>query len=294
MITAHRLERRSDLSPIPVRADPNGLAFDQHAEQLFVADAQTGAILRLDGDMQRKVATIDSGGVVARSRIGGVAVTPYGTLFVTRLGYGRAGAVVRVEPDGSMEALERLPVEVWRIGLVYDAHEHALYVAQFRKAVSGPYDGAIVKLDLATGDAEIVVEDLHKPVGVAKVGDALVVTDARARMVYRCDRTPGRAATRTVIAHGIDRPDSVVAASPDSVYVTTFDEAARQGAVRQIWLDGRARIVALGPWEPRGIATDGDRIFVSARRAGRIVVVDAGRYTAETRGLASVGALTLR
>ncbi len=267
MSTARAYDLRPEFQPIRVNADPNGIAYDHHDESLYVADAKSGAVLRVVDGVQRRIATIDSGGVIASSRIGGLAVTPYGTLYVTRLGYGRAGGVFRVEPDGSTELLERLAVELWRVGLTYDAHTHALYVTQFRKSITGPFDGAIARIDLATGDSATVVTGLAKPVGVAKLGGALVITDAKARVVYRV--VDG---LRTILASGIDRPDSCVVAGHDSVLVTTYDEAVRIGAVRQIWLDGRMRTLAHGSWEPRGITTDHERVYVSARRAERVLV----------------------
>jgi hypothetical protein len=42
--------------------------------------------------------------------------------------------------------------------------------------------------------------------------------------------------------------------------------------VQRVWLDGRTQLVAHGDWEPRGIATDGERVFVASRRGGRILV----------------------
>ena len=66
----------------------------------------------------------------------------------------------------------------------------------------------------------------------------------------------------------------MTACGSDSVLVTTFDDITRTGCVRQLWPDGLSRVVARGPWEPRGIATDGDRVYVAARRAGRVLVFE--------------------
>lgn len=83
---------------ILVGVDPNGLAIGPSGE-LYVSDGRDGAIRRVDGDRARRVAAIDSGGVVSTNRISGLAVTPTGAQYVARLGYGTAGAVFRVEPD---------------------------------------------------------------------------------------------------------------------------------------------------------------------------------------------------
>jgi hypothetical protein len=257
---------------ITVGADPNGLALGPHGE-LYVSDGRDGAIGRIDGDRARRVAPIDSGGVITTNRISGLAVAPSGTLFVARLGYGRAGAVFRVDPDGQPEALDALSPRFWRLGVCYDARAHAIYTTQFLKSWSGAFEGSVVRVDLATGASTTVVERLLKPVGVAVVGSALVVTDARDRAVYRIDRNGDAEVWRTALPCGGERPDSVCAVDAGSVLVTTYDDNLRRGSVRQIWLDGRMRVVASGPWEPRGVACDGEVAYVAARRLGRVLVV---------------------
>ncbi len=122
---------------------------------------------------------------------------------------------------------------------------------------------------LASGAVATLAKDFTKPVGVAKLGNMLVVTDARERAGLLIDLASG---TRTA-SRDLDRPDTVTACG-DSVLVTTYDEASRTGCVRQLWPSGRARIVARGGWEPRGIATDGELVYVAARRAGRVLVFE--------------------
>jgi DNA-binding beta-propeller fold protein YncE len=273
MVTVRKLEpAECELDSIPVHADPTGLAYDRYTDVLYVADGSSGAILRVSGDDQRCVATIDSGGVTARSRIGGLALRPYGTLYATRVGYGRAGAIFRVEPDGQLEALRGLAPQVWRLGVTYDAHDHMLCATQFTQSMHGPRGGAIIEIDLADGYVSTLLEGFAKPVGVAKLGSAILVTDARQRMVFRIDLVAGRAVACKAIAANLDRPDSICACGPESTLVTAYDDVARRGSVHQLWLDGRTRELAHGSWEPRGVATDGERVFVSARRAGRVLV----------------------
>ena len=45
------------------------------------------------------------------------------------------------------------------------------------------------------------------------------------------------------------------------------------GSVRKLWLDGTIATIASGNWKPRGVASDGDRAFVSIRRGGRVLVI---------------------
>jgi len=266
------LDTDDDLQPILVRADPNGLAYDRHGDSLYVADGYSGAILRIDGHRQRRLVTIDAGGVVGNNRIGGLTVTPYGTVFVTRLGYGEAGTIFRVEADGQTEALERLPKQFWRLGVTYDAAEHALYATQYLVSKQGAHSGEVVSIDLVTGEASTILDGFGRPIGIAKLGSTLVVADARQRAVFRVDLVAGRAVRRLQLVADIGRPDSLCALGHDSVLVTSYDEEMQRGSVRRLWLDGRTRGIASGPWEPRGVATDGQRVFVSSRRGGRVLV----------------------
>lgn len=267
-----RAETVDDYDAIDVRADPNGLAFDRHTCALYIADSTTGSILCAYGPQQRRISTIEAGGAMGTQRIGGLAVTPYGSLFVTRPGYGHAGAIFRVDADGHTEALEKLPPQFWRLGCTYDPHEHALYTTQFLTSRFGAHEGAVVVVDLVSGEPSMVLDGFLKPIGIAKLGSTLVVADARQRAVFRVELVAGRAVSRIQLVADVGRPDSVCACGPDSVLLTSYDEEMQRGAVRQLWLDGRTRGIASGPWEPRGVVTDGERCYVSARQDAKILV----------------------
>jgi len=265
-----------DEAPIPIREDPNGLAFDPATGSLYVADGYSGAIVRVHGDRQQRIATIDPAGVVTSNQVAGIVATPHGTLYAVRVGHGQSGAIFRLQLDGAhgtqLEALPKLPARYWRSGIAYDAGEHALYTTQFMSGSRGAFDGSIVHVDLVTGEPSTILDGFLKPTGIAKLGSTLVVADARQRAVFRVELVAGRAVTRLQLAADVDRPDSVCACGRDSVLVTTYDDDTRLGAVRRLWLDGRAAVLARGPWEPRGIATDGARAYVAAHRAGRVLV----------------------
>jgi DNA-binding beta-propeller fold protein YncE len=269
--TARAYDLSDDRYAIEVPADPNGLAYDRARGRLYLADGETGAVLAVEPGQRRRVATIESAGAVAGNLLGGIAVAPDGTLYVVRLGHGHAGAIFEVA-HGAIRALPGLAPAAWRLGIAYDAAEHALYATQYHKCATGPCDGAILRIDLVTGAVAPAVSGLVKPVGVAPLGAALVVTDARQRAVYRIELANGREVAREALATGIDRPDSIAACGPDSVVVTTYQPETRIGRVRQLWLDGRTQIVAQGRWEPRGIATDGERVYVASRRGGCVLV----------------------
>jgi sugar lactone lactonase YvrE len=263
-----------ELAAIFVRADPNGLAYDRTSNALFAADGKSGALIRIDGERETTIASIESAGIVTANRLGGLAATPYGALYAARLGYGRAGAIFEIDPDGAMRQLPGLSPRFWRLGVEYDAYTHSLYSTQFLKSTSGPFEGSIVQIDLASGRVSPVIDGFLKPVGVVKLGPTLIVTDSRLRGVYRVELVEGRAFSRTLLVPGtiVGRPDSLCVCDPYSVLLTSHDEATKQGTVWQVWLDGRTRAIASGPWEPRGVTTDGERVFVAARRAGRVLV----------------------
>jgi DNA-binding beta-propeller fold protein YncE len=265
-----------DLAPILVPADPGALVFDQSSQALLVADGYSGAIVRVEQQLgvfaQRRIATIEAGGVVATNRIGGMTVAPDGTLYVTRVGYGQSGAVFRVTPGITPQALPKLPARPWRGAITYDAGEQRLYATQYQRSSSGAFDGAIVELDRHTGAVSMLMDGFLHPVGIAKVGPTLVVTDARQRAVFRVGLAAGRAVLRLQLAGDVDRPDAICACGEDSVLVTSYDDVSCRGSVRRIWLDGHVRVLAQGSWEPRGVATDGERVFVAMRRSGTVMV----------------------
>lgn len=157
--------------------------------------------------------------------------------------------------------------------MTYDAAEHALYTTAYHKLAGQPCDGAIERIDLTTGAVNEVAAGLGKPIGMAKLGSAIVVTDARRGAVLRIDLAAGQPVRCVELAAGIDRPDSIAACGADAVVLTTFCADSSVGSVRKLWLDGTLATIASGNWEPRGIASDGDRAFVALRRTGRVLVV---------------------
>lgn len=268
-------EEPDELQTISVRADPIGLAVDRATRSLFVADGATGAIQRIDeGDGHRRIATIGHAGGrgTAAPRIGGIAITPFGTLFATG---GADGSIARID-SGRFETFDRLSRDAWRLGVTYDVREHALYATQFHTSRFGAHDGSIIAIDLVTGEPSTIIDGFGKPIGIAKLGDVLVVADARQRAVFRVDLHAGRAVQRLQLVADLGRPDSVCACSHDSVLVTSFDPELGRGAVRRLWLDGRTRGIGSGTWDPAGVATDGDRVFVAARRSNKVLVFPLG------------------
>jgi len=257
-----------DLHAIEVPADPNGLAYDIGDDTLYVADGG-GAVLAIEHGHTRRVATVATTGCTT-NELGGIAVGPGGTLYVARLGHGRAGAILRITRRGAVSELPGLSPDVWRLGVVHDPGERALYTTQYDKTAVGACDGAVLRIDLSTGAIEPVIEGLGKPVGVAKLGATLLVTDAR-RCAVICGELTHRGARCTEIPLG-DRPDSIAACGVDSAVLTSYRPDAGVGSVHRLWLDGTIETLATGTWQPRGVASDGARAFVSVRGGGRLLV----------------------
>ena len=168
-------------------------------------------------------------------------------------------------------AIPAISQRAWRGGVVYDDAERKLYATQYLRSSNGPHDGTIVEIDRTSGHVSTLLDGFLHPVGIVKVGSTLVVTDARQRAVFRVGLAAGRAVLRLQLAADIDRPDSICACGEDSVLVTTYDDVLCRGSVRRIWLDGQVRVIAQGKWEPRGVATDGERVYVAVRRTGTVM-----------------------
>lgn len=207
--------------------------------------------------------------MIATNRIGGIAIAPDGAVFASRIGYGQAGAILRLH-EGHAHALPRVPTRPWRGGIA--CASGVLYATQYLRSSSGPFDGSIVEVDAITGSCSTVIDGFLHPTGIVKLGPALVVADARQRAVFRVGLAGGRGVHRLQIASDIARPDSLCPCGDDSVLVTSYCDMTGRGSVRRIWLDGHSRLIAEGAWEPRGVACDGERIFVATRRTGRVLV----------------------
>ncbi len=255
---------------IPLQGDPGCVALERSGE-LLVGDAYSGAIFRIQGDFQKRIATIDSGGVVANDRLGGIVVAPDGTLYAARIGHGQAGAIFRITADGRTEALPNVPAKMWRGALAHNGTH--LYATQYMRSRSGAFDGSIVEVD-EDGTCSNVLDGFLHPTGLVAIGSQLVIADARQRAVFKVSLSGGRGVFRLQLAADVDRPDSICACGNDAVLLTSFDDQDGLGKLRRIGLDGTSKVIAQGPWEPRGVVTDGERVFVATRRTGGVMVFD--------------------
>jgi sugar lactone lactonase YvrE len=238
-------------SAIYLSADPNGLALANGV--LYVADAETGTIMRADST---PLATVY--GEETCDCVRGLAAAPDGSLYATT----RHG-LFRITPDGSTIELD-LPSEPVRFGIA--CRGRAVYATQYSNSIAGPCDGKVVRI--ADGRVTTIAQGLGKPVGLAWVADSLLVTDAAQRGLFAID---GRRSVREVATFDA-RPDALCAYG-SSALVTTYDDVEQRGAVLRVWLDGKSCEIASGDWEPSGIVTDGELVFVSVRRSGRVLIL---------------------
>lgn len=241
---------------IPLSGDPDGLVYDPRADALYVGDAASGEIVRITDDGQERVAALAPGAPIA-----GLAVARDGTLFATR-----GGAVLRVTADGAIAALPQLAPRRGRRGLALAPDARHLYA---------PSAGGVIEIALEDRYATTVFDGFVDPVGIAAVGGRVVVGDAGRRAIYAIELVAGRAVAGRELASALGRPDAMCAWGDDAVLVSSYDDRHAWGAVHVVDLAGRVHQLASGPWEPRGIATDGRLVYVAARGAGRLLVFAA-------------------
>lgn len=237
---------------IAIDGDPNGLWWDDSSDELLVADDNGNRLLAWDGTATRVVAdlpasTADSPG------LGQLVRTSDGSIVVTRFGFGTAGDVVVVAPDGSSSVVAGLDPERRRIGLTV-ADDGTLYSAWFVK-VGEEQVGAIGRLDLS-GTETAIVDGLGKAVGVLALGDALYVTVQNENEIIRVDPTTGDVEG---FVSGFEAPDLLAPGPEGSIFAGSSD-----GSVSKVTPDGSFARVASGLQQVRGVAWDGGRrLFVA-------------------------------
>lgn len=227
---------------IAIDGDPNGLHWDSDAGELLIADDNGNRVLAWDGDETRVVAmlpetTADSPGLGQVVRLGD------GTIVVSRFGFGSAGDVATIAPDGSTAVVPGLDPERRRIGLTV-ADDGTIYSGWFVK-VGDEQIGAVGTLDLA-GTETPIVDGLGKVVGVHARGEALYVAVQNEREVIRVSRADGSVEG---FAAELDAPDMLTPGPDGTIFVSSSD-----GSVSQIEPDGTFTRVVSGLQEVRGVA----------------------------------------
>ncbi len=240
---------------ITLDGDPNGLTWDAASRTLFIADDNNNRVLRwrdgtgfLDPVALPAIAPELAGlGQLLRLRDG--------TLVVIRFGGGTAGAVIAVRPDGTAANVPGLDVMRRRLGLAVAADD-TLYVSYFLRVAGGARVGSVARLTLNGTEAE-VLPMLRKPVGIAVLGDDLLVADQDQNQLLRAPRAGG---TPRLFAT-VMSPDLLTVTPDGTVFV-----GSTTGNVYRVSADGSSVTVFQGGFQQtRGLAYDAEnrRLFVA-------------------------------
>lgn len=239
-----------------LEGDPNGLWWDEGTGILYIADDNGNRLLRWQAG--RFLAPIALPGAPGESGpgLGQVVARADGTLLVTRFGFGTAGDIVQVSPEGEASVVPGLDPTRRRIGLD-EAEDGTLVVAWF---IGGRDDrvGGVSALALdGSGERDLVTAGLDKPVGVLARGGRLIIADQAASRIFTTDRVNPGALEALAAPPSAD----LLAAGEGGVLFT----GGRTGEVFRISPQGGVEVVAAGLQEVRGLAWDraGQRLFVA-------------------------------
>lgn len=239
---------------IPLDGDPNGLWWDADSKTLFIADDQNNRVLKwTDAEGLGLVADLPPAPGTGPG-LGNIVRLPDGTLVVVRFGYGTAGDVVFVRPDGTTGTVPGLDPERRRIGLTL-ASDGQLYDTYFVRRNNANV-GSVARLTL-DGTEQEVIGALQKPVGVTTVGDALFVSDQVTGKIYRSTLADPQNYTTYAT---LSSPD-LLAVGPNGLLMT----GSREGKVYSIDTSGTVGVLASGYQQPRGLAYDAEnkRLFIA-------------------------------
>ena len=240
---------------ITVDGDPNGLCWDTASSTLFIADDNGNRLLRwTDRDgFGAPLALPDIAPDLVG--LGQVIRLRDGTLLVVRFGAGTAGAVVAVRPDGTSANIPGLDPMRRRLGLAVAADD-TIYVSYFLRVAGGARVGSVARLTLNGTEAE-VLPMLRKPVGIAALGDDLLVADQDQNQLLRAPRAGGAARLFATVMS----PDLLTTTPDGTVFV-----GSTTGSVFRVSADGSSvTAFAAGFQQTRGLAYDAAnrRLFVA-------------------------------
>ncbi|HEY1958276.1 MAG TPA: hypothetical protein VGH28_21815 [Polyangiaceae bacterium] len=248
----------TDASTVPTNTsialdgDPNGLYWD--GSTLFIADDGNNRILRYtdDGGVT-KLADLPPASASGPG-LGQLIPLPDGSLLVTRFGYGTAGDVVQVMPDGTSSVIAGLDPTHRRIGLAR-ADDGTIFETYFVKN-GASYVGSIATLTLAGVETDVVTS-LQKPVGVLVRSGTLLFDDQSTSTLYTAP-----AASPATFTQLAQLPDAdLLCAGPSG----TIFSGGSDGNVRQIDSSGAVTVFATGFAGARGVAYDAanGRLFIA-------------------------------
>jgi hypothetical protein len=248
---------------VMVTFQPEGLYWDSPTQTLYIAtDAQQIVRWNEQNDTFSVVANLPQidpkfGG------LGALTKAKDGSWLTTRFGFGSAGAVLQVKPDGTVITVGGLDPKRRRIGLAV-ASDGTVFDGWFTTMGTGggPMNGTVSKVALDGSGETDVVTGLGKPVGLLVLGDQLYISDQKNNAIVKTPvATPGTT-TPFASVNGTDE----LAAGPNSSILA----ASSVGTIWQVSSTGTVTSLKDGYKPLRGIAYDGDhkRIIVAEPDAG--------------------------
>jgi glucose/arabinose dehydrogenase len=259
---------------VPVAGAPNGVEVRDTDGAIFITDDASSGVAFTPDITDASPSFSDFARIPAeglRTSLSELAFAPNGHLLVERFGFGTSSAVFDVAPNGQVALASGTNPARRRLGLL--VLDGGTYLSSWfsKEGEDAPASGGVSMITRGETPGSVVERDLvtglGKPVGLAKVGDTLFISDQAANRIARVDLLEARTANAPIGASEtfatVDAPD-LLAAMPDG---RLYTKCGAHG-VCSFSKRGRATVIADDLDQPRGVAVD------AARK--RLVVVDRG------------------
>lgn len=265
--------------------EPTGLALDPATGDLFIAEAETGVILRVRLDSPGPPYTVHTH-ATGFKRPHGLARDPRdGSLLVVDE---KAGTLSRIGTDGSIACLwddlkKPQGVAVAEDGTIYVTAEEG---AGFK--LPGHEEGILIQLAPNGSNPQLLVKGLKRPTGLRVLGEGSIRfladrlrTEPEREGGTVFEVTPGEP-LEILVRSGFKRPQDLALDVLDATYLTADaqrDEGHQaRGVIGKAFGDESVALFATGLREPRGIVFDTQgNLYVAEADTGRIVRFRAPR-----------------
>ncbi len=265
--------------------EPSGLAYDPNPGDLFIAETDTGVILRVRLDSPGPPYPVYTH-ATGFKRPRGLARDPRdGSLLVVDE---RAGTLSRIGRDGTITRLrDDLKSPHW----VAVAEDGAIYLTAKEGAgfkLPGHEEGILLQLAPDGSNPQLLAKGLKRPAGLR------VLPDGRVR--FLADRlrsepereggtvfvyTPGEP-LQTLVHSGFKRPHDLALDALDATYLTADAQREnghqQKGVIGKAFGEERVALFATGLREPQGVVFDPQgNLYVAEADTGRILRFRAPR-----------------
>jgi hypothetical protein len=241
---------------LPLNISPNGIFWDTASKTLLIADDDANDVVPWTDDAgfgtPIQLSPVPGGGIGLGMVIKTQHTSP-GTILVARFGFGTAGDIAVVKPDGTTTSVPGLDKTKRRIGLT-ETDDGRIFDTYF-VAVPGGYAGSVAEVKL-TGSETDVVTTLSKPVGVVAIGTTLFYDDQATNQIAD---VPTASPSQVTVFANIPGPDLLCAGPNGTVFTGGGAEA------RQVSAGGQVTNVGTGFMSVRGVAYDAanKRLFIA-------------------------------